>query len=190
MGKKIVENNKNLTDEEIVSLINAGDFELLKVIIERYSSVIRYYVQKYCLQHSREDAVQEATFALYSAVKNFQGEKASFSTFASLCIKRSVIDILKSEKRLKNIPEELKDSLDDVSIVDSNTPEEIVVNKESYEKLTENIKLELSGMEYKVLQLYVSQASYADIAKKLNISEKSVNNALGRIRKKLKQNKG
>lgn len=190
MGKNFVENTKKLTDEEIVSLINSGDFELLKVIIERYSSVISFYVHKYCPQCDREDAIQEATFALYSAVKNFKAQKASFSTFASLCIKRSVISNLKSEKRLKNIPQELKDSLEDVSVVDINTPEDIVVNNESYKTLTENIKLELSNFEYKVLQLYVSENSYAKIAEKLDVSEKSVDNALGRIRKKLKQNKG
>lgn len=190
MGINFVENIKKMEDEEIISLINKGDFELLKVIIERYSPVISFNVKKYCTESDREDAIQEATFALYSAVKNFDGKKASFSTFASLCIKRSVMNSLKSAKRLKNIPEELKDSLEEVNIVDSNTPEDIIVNKESYKTLTENIKLELSSLEYKVLQLYISPKNYAEIAKELNISEKSVDNALGRIRKKLKQNNG
>ena len=167
MGINFVENTKNLKDEEIITLINKGEFELLKVIIERYAPVISFNVKKYCTESYREDAIQEATFALYSAVKNFDGQKASFSTFATLCIKRSIMNSLKSAKRLKNIPDELKSSLEDVDIIDSNTPEEIVVNNESYKTLTENIKLELSSLEYKVLQLYISQKNYAEIALKL-----------------------
>lgn len=190
MRNTFVENNKNLTDDEVILLINQGDIEFLQVIINRYSPVITYYTEKYCTPADREDAIQEATYALYSAVKNYDASKASFSTFAALCIKRSVISSLKSVKRLKNIPDELLSSIDDVDIIDSNTPEEIFLNKESYKNLTDSIKLELSGMEYSVLQLYLSDKSYSEIALKLNVSEKSVDNALTRIRKKLKQNNG
>ena len=186
MSIDFVENYENLTDEEIVSLINGGDFELLQVIIARYLPRIHYYVGSYCAENEREDAVQEATYALYSAVKNFDGKKASFSTFAALCIKRSVIASLKQSKRRKNIPDELLSPIDEVEITDSNSPEKIFFDKESFKNLTDSIRLELSGLEYSVLQLFLEGNKYIDIAKRLSITEKSVNNALLRIRKKLK----
>lgn len=186
MSIDFVENYKKLSDEEIVALINGGDFELLKLIIARYLPRINYYVNLYCVESEREDAVQEATYALYSSVKNFDGEKSSFSTFAALCIKRSVIASLKQSKRRKNIPDELLSSIDEVEITDSNSPEKIFFDKENYKNLTDSIKLELSGLEYSVLQLFLEGNKYIDIAKKLSITEKSVNNALLRIRKKLK----
>ncbi|MGN0492789.1 MAG: sigma-70 family RNA polymerase sigma factor [Acutalibacteraceae bacterium] len=187
MSIDFVENYENLSDEEIVSLINGGDFELLQVIIERYLPQIHFYADKYCAQSEREDAVQEATYALYSAVKNYDMQKSSFSTFAALCIKRSVITSAKRLKSRKKIPDELLSPIDEVEITDSNSPEKIFFDRESYKTLTDSIRLELSGLEYSVLQLFLSGKRYIEIANVLGISEKSVNNALLRIRKKLKK---
>ena len=184
------ENYKNASDEEIVAQICGGDYELLPVIFGRYDKRIRYYADKYCRESDREDAAQEASLALYSAVKNYDKDKSSFSSFASLCIKRSVIDCAKRAGRKKNIPEELLEPIEDVSIPDCNSPEKIFFDKEAYKALTHSIKLELSGMELAVLQLLLSGKKYIDIADELGVSEKSVNNALMRIRRKLKDKQG
>ena len=84
------------------------------------------------------------------------------------------------------LPEELFQSLDLVDVTDFNNPEKILLEKESLKALTETIKLELSKLELEVLNLYLIGLSYGDISKKLKISDKSVDNALARIRKKLK----
>ena len=68
-----------------------------------------------------------------------------------------------------------------------NSEFEILIEKEDYKALTNNIKLELSAMEYNVLELFLSGKGYSDIAKYLGITEKSVDNALARIRKKIKK---
>lgn len=187
MSKDFVENYENLSNEEIVSRINSGDFELLKVIIERFLPQIHFYADRYCAQSEREDAVQEATYALYSAVKNYDAQKSSFSTFAALCIKRSVISSAKRLKNRKIIPDELLSPIDEAEITDSNSPEKIFFDRESYKNLTDSIRLELSRLEYSVLQLFLSGKRYIEIADTLGISEKSVNNALLRIRRKLKK---
>ena len=102
----------------------------------------------------------------------------------------SVIDCAKRAGRKKNIPEELLEPIEDVSIPDCNSPEKIFFDKEAYKALTHSIKLELSGMELAVLQLFLSGKKYIDIADELGVSEKSVNNALMRIRRKLKDKQG
>ncbi len=186
MGNNFVENYESLSDDEIIAEINSGNYELLRIIIKRYLPVIWHYVNKYCGEAEREDAAQEASFALYSAVKKYNPELSSFTTFADLCIKRSVLSNLKTSQRKKNIPDELVSQLEDVEISDCNSPEKIFFEKESYKTLTDSIKLELSDMEYKVLQLFLSGKKYADIAEELKISEKSVDNSLARIRRKLK----
>lgn len=187
MRNTFVENNKYMSEDEIISKINGGDYELLQVIIERYYPVIVSCVRKYCPEAYNEDAVQEAALALYSAIKGFNSEKSSFSTFAGLCIKRAVISVLKKAKRVKNIPDELIDPIDECeNIADGNSPEKIFFEREAYESLAETIKLELSSLEYEVLELYLAGERYSRIAMKLGISEKSVSNALTRIRKKLK----
>lgn len=186
MGISFVKNYENLTDEEIVSLINNGNFELMQVIIERYYSVVLFNIRKYCPESYREDAVQEATIALYNAVKDYDAQKAAFSTFATLCIKRSVLTVLKAHRRQKDIPDELISSIDGLELVDINSPEKIFFDNEDYKSLKDTIKVELSPLEYNVLQLFLGGENYSAIAKKLDISEKSVDNSLTRVRKKLK----
>ncbi len=187
MSINFVENNNKLTDEEVVTLINCGNYELLSVILERYLPVIIKSAKKYLPENNIEDAVQEATFALYSAIKDYNSDKASFSTFADTCIKRSVISNIRKSNAQKCIPEKLITSIDDVEITDNKNPENILIEKESYKTLADNIRLELSSMEYKVLQLFLMGNSYSVIAESLSITEKSVDNALARIRKKLRK---
>ena len=187
MGKNIVENYKNLSDNELIALIKQGDFKPLGIIIDRYYPAICNYVNQFCPENCREDAIQEATFALYGSIKGYCSEKSSFSTYANLCIKRSVISYLKTQNRKKAIPSALLSSIDEVDLADCNSPEKIFFERNDYEALTDTIRLELSKLEYEVLQLYISGYKYSVIAEKLSITEKSVNNALLRIRKKLKQ---
>lgn len=187
MSNNFVENYKKMSDEDIVSLINGGELELLQIIIERYLPKILYCVNKYSGTLEREDAIQEATYALYSAVKNYKSGKSSFSTFAMLCIKRSLFLSFKKTNRQKDVPDDLVTSLDAVEIADCNSPEKIFFDRESLKSLTDSIKLELSGLEYSVLALFLEGKRYSQIADELGISEKSVNNALIRIRKKLKK---
>lgn len=186
MIEKSVENYKSYPDEELISRINQGNYEHMAIIIERYAPVIHSYINKYCLETQREDAAQEANLALFFAIKAFDGTKSCFSTFANLCIKRAILDVLKSGKRQKNIPEEMLHSIDDVELVDANSPEKIFFEREDFKSLTDNIKLELSNLEYNVLRLRLSGESYENIAHSLAISEKTVDNALLRIRKKLR----
>lgn len=186
MRNNFVENYEKMSDEEIIALINGGNYELLSLIIDRYLPRILYYVRKYCTETAWEDMIQEATIALYTAVRNYDAEKSSFSSFAALCIKRAVLSELKQKRRKKTIPDELLSPLDDVLIADCNSPEKIFIEKESYQTLTDSLKVELSGLELSVLRLYLAGKKYIEIAEELHITEKSVNNSLVRIRKKLK----
>ncbi len=186
MDEKNVENYENLSDDAIVSLINSGNIDPLNVIIKRYYPTILMNINNMCPPEFKEDAVQEATLSLYQAIKNFDGEKSTFSTFAGVCIKRSVLTFLRNHNRKKNIPSELVSSIEDIEIADSNSPEKIFFDRNDYETFTDNIKLELSHLEYEVLRLYILGYRHSVIADKLGLNEKSVNNALVRIRKKLK----
>ncbi len=187
MSEKIVENYENLSDEAIVSLIICGDYEPVGILIKRCYPTILFYVNQLCPEELREDAIQEATFALYSAIKTYDSQKSTFSTFAGVCIKRGIFSFLKAQNRKKSIPTELLASIDDIEVADGNSPEKIFFDRNDYKALKDNIKLELSPLEFKVLQLYISGYRYSVIADELGLTEKSVNNAMLRIRKKLKQ---
>lgn len=187
MSINFVENNNKMTDDEVIKLINAGNYELFSIMINRYLPLTVKIAKNYLPENEIEDAVQEATLVLYSAIKNYDSAKASFATFAEVCIKRSVIAQIRKSNSQKNIPESLLTSIEEIEVSDHKNPENILIEKENYKTLADNIKLELSGLEYKVLQLFLIGESYSEIAEKLDIGEKSVDNALARIRKKLKK---
>lgn len=187
MGNFFLEKCKDLSDNDLISLINDGDYAYLGVIIERYTPVIEGIISKFADRGiDRDDLFQEATLALFSAVKGFDADKASFTTFANICINRAINDIVRATNAKRRVPEKMLTPLDDVVLTDDSNPEAILIEKENYHRLAANIKLDLSQLEYNVLCAFLTDKSYSDIASELNITTKSVDNTLRRIRKKLK----
>ena len=187
MVKKNVKNGEAGTDEELVMQIRGGNYDRLPFLIDRYLPRILFYAEKYCRESDREDAIQEATIALYTAVREYDPAKSSFATFASLCLERSVITAARASLRKKRVPDELISSIEEVEISDQKSPEQILLEKERLQDLTDTIRVELSGLEYRVLELFLAGKRYAQIAEDLGITEKAVDNSLVRIRKKLRK---
>ena len=75
------------------------------------------------------------------------------------------------------------DLLDGLEIK-GNTPEDFVLFKESGKELKSKLIEKLSKTEIQVLKLFLQGLSYVEIAEKANMKEKSVDNALTRVRKK------
>ena len=92
---------------------------------------------------------------------------------------------LRKNNTKKAIPDELLIPIEDAGILYAQSPESILIEKEDLKNLEENIKLELSSRENAVLQLFLEGKSYSEISKQMQITEKSVDNALARIRKKI-----
>ena len=77
--------------------------------------------------------------------------------------------------------------LEDAEVVsDDSSPEQIFLNREALEAVMNGIQTLLTPMERKVLFAALEGMDYQTIAKSLNISPKSVDNALQRVRRKLK----
>lgn len=188
MNNTFVENNKNLSDDVLIERINSGEYELLRVLISRYTPVVQYYAAGYALHDSDvEDLMQDGLIALYSAVKGYVPGKASFATFVSLCIKRAMIGENRAAGRKKRVPAELCSSLDETpELAGVKSAENEFIEKESLKDLTDSIRLELSEFEYKVLSAFLSGQTYSAIAEECEVTVKSVDNALKRIRAKLK----
>lgn len=192
----------NLSDEELLHLTNNGDDYALEEIFKRYTKYIKSKSRIYFLVGGdRNDLEQEAMVGLFSAIKGYKFEKEySFKTFAKICITRQILTAIKSATRQKHIPlnsyislnmlvyeeENNKTSLVDmIEEQSSNNPEDIVINRESFNTLSNMIFSKLSPLEIKILKLYMKGQTYADIAKILHKDKKSVDNALQRIKKKI-----
>lgn len=179
--------NISVNDEnDIIRRIQNGETDLFLTISAKYLPVINYYVSALDFNLSdRDDIIQEGLMALYSATRVYDFSSASFSTFASVCIKRSLLSALRHIYQKKHIPAHLIDNIDDISVIDGLGPEEAVINNESFTYFLDKIKLSLSSFEYSVLAAYLKFGNYNETADYLNVSVKNINNALQRIRKKI-----
>lgn len=66
-------------------------------------------------------------------------------------------------------------------------PEDIFIGKEDFSTIESKMGKMLSPLEMKVLQKYIEGKSYLEVAKELNRSVKSVDNALQRVKNKLEK---
>ncbi len=189
-----------MSDEEIVSLAQNGDKDALEFIVGKYKDFVEARSIPYFVAGGeREDLIQEGLIGLYKAVKSYKGERrASFKTFAEVCVVRQMITAVKTSTRKKNSPlnhyisiHASSDEIDSVSgkLVDSKNvnPESIVIERESAIGIKSKIDSVLSDFESEVLRYYLSGISYKKIASYIGKSPKAVDNALCRIKKKIEK---
>ncbi len=194
---------KKLRDEEVIELIHKGDNLALEYIIEKYKGLVRIKTRSYfMIGADREDIIQEGMIGLYKAVRDFKPEKqANFFSFAELCISRQIITAIKTANRQKHMPLNSYMSLNR-SVYDENdectymeflscdngfNPEARVIDTEEKDRMEKRIAVALSPLERKVLSLYLRGKSYVEIAEKVGKDEKSIDNALQRVKKKVEK---
>lgn len=188
----------NVTDEQLALLSQMGDKRASELLLNKYKFLVKSICNKFFIAGStKDDIIQEGMIGLYRAIMNFKSEKNdSFSAFASMCIKRRVLSVMNSANRKKNMPLNTSVSLNKPvneegrtlgeTIEDFSTdPEKIFMVSEKIQNDNKNIVQALSPKEKSILVEFLQNKSYDEIAKKLNISRKSVDNAMQRIRLKV-----
>lgn len=188
----------SLDDRKLQKLAAEGDRSAEEALAERYLRLVRMCARPLFLAGGdSEDLIQEGTFGLLSAIKNYDPEGgSSFNTFAEHCIRMRLLSAIKSASRYKHFPlndgislEQLsEDPGADLSALPQEfrcNPEELVLARESKEELYAAFSRCLSNFEIKVLDLYLEGLSYREIAERLCKSAKSIDNAVQRIRHKL-----
>ncbi|MFD1207073.1 MULTISPECIES: RNA polymerase sporulation sigma factor SigH [Sporosarcina] len=192
-----------LSDEEIIVLIQNGSTDALDYLITKYQSFVKMKARSYFMMGGdREDIIQEGMIGLYKAIRDFKGDRlSSFKVFAELCITRQIITAIKTATRQKHIPLNTSVSLDkpvfdeesDRTLLDViagsvlDDPEDLMIHKEDFNLMEEEINKVLSGLEKQVLSLYLQGQTYQEISDELNRQVKSVDNALQRIKRKLER---
>ncbi len=192
-----------MSDESLVELSHSGDRAAMDCLLLRYKNLVRARTKTYFLAGAdRDDIVQEGMIGLFKAVRDYDGEKnSSFASFAELCIKRQLISAVKAATRQKHMPlnsyvslsAPSADSGSEQTLIDtmseymSHSPEDTVLEKERRDALDVRIEEELSDLEKRVLKLYLRGDSYAEIAKAIGKTPKSVDNALRRIKRKMEK---
>lgn len=192
----------NVSDEKLTVLAQSGDEEATEFLLNKYKALVSARVKRYYLAGAtKEDLVQEGMIGLYRAIMSFNLQKnQSFSSFASVCIKRRLVSAIRSANRQKHQPlnsyvslskpveeDEEGRTLEETLENASADPEEIFLKEERSATERQRIDDALSNFEKRVVLWYLHGLTYADIAKKLQTSEKSVDNAMQRVKQKLRR---
>ena len=187
-----------MDDTMLQRLAFNGDRDAEDSLAARYLRLVRICARPLFLAGGdSEDLIQEGTFGLLSAIRNYDpADGASFKTYAEHCIRMRLLSAIKSASRLKHVPLNDGISLEELSEdpgADISTfpelirynPEELILAEESREELNAAFSRCLSRFEIKVLDLYLEGLSYREIADRLCRDAKSIDNAVQRIRRKL-----
>lgn len=195
---------KEYSDELLVRMARDGDEKAEDFLLKKYKDFVRSKARAYFLVGGdSDDLIQEGMIGLYNAIGHYDDSMASsFMTYAAICINNKLISAVSADGRQKNAPlngyvsiyssitdetgEEasLSDVLPDTENIN---PEAIILNEEQ-EKLTINRLLgKLSALEKEILSYYMEGMSYSEIAKLIGKTEKSVDNAIQRIRLKMRK---
>ena len=188
-------------DEEIIALIQNGEADATEYMLKKYYPLVKKSIRTlYLIGADTEDLSQEGMIGLFKAIQSFQpNNNASFYTFAKLCIDRQIYSAIKASNRKKHSPlnsyisfyskinEDEMELIDNLEAgIDSN-PEQIILDRENTTNIEAILEEHLSKMEKQVLTLYLDGKSYSDIASELGKTCKSIDNAIQRIRDKVKK---
>ena len=174
----------SLTDEELV-IMSSNSEVAITTLITRYKDIIMKKAR--AKTHSSceiDDLVQEGLMALISAIMTFKNDYGTrFLTYANTCIENRMINSLSKNKKEDSYLCHTDDFTDDVTDV---TPESILLEREKTQEVFNKITDILSDMEWKVFHLFLTGSTYDQMARQLNIPLKVVDNAMQRVRRKLK----
>ena len=191
----------NKTEEiNLIKKAQQGDERAIDELFEKYKHYVVSLTRKYYLIGAEaDDLVQEGMLGFFKAVNTFNESKNDFLPYAKTLITHHIINAVKKSNTTKssflnesmalnNQGEVLLEKDDKVFGVPSAKwlPENELLHLEQYNQLLKQIKKVLSNYENEILELYLQGFDYNDIIKQLNTNYKSVDNALNRIKNKLK----
>ena len=196
MSEQIIENNPSSVPDDrentlqLVALAQLGDQNAFGQLLNTYDPLISATVAKFKIsgmsQADEEDLRQEAVLAFYSALLSYDPNISGveFGLYAKVCICNRLVSQMRIMK--KHLSQSVLSYELFENIAGQDDPSSRIVELEEERSLLRLINDNLSKYEQKVFRMYVSGMSAADMAKKLDSSERSVSNAVYRIRKKLK----
>ena len=194
---------KDKPDEEVVLEAQKGNNRAQEYLIAKYENFVKSKAKSYFLIGAdKEDIYQEGMIGFYKAIRDFKPDKfTSFKAFAEICVTRQIITAIKTATRQKHIPlntyvslnkpiyedESDRTLIDVLSSIAISDPEELIISQEQLKFIEEEIAKVLSELELEVLTSYLDGKSYQEIASDLDRHEKSIDNALKRVKRKLEK---
>ena len=187
-----------VSDEELIARLRAGETAIEDYLMEKYKGLVRQKARAmFLIGGDTDDLIQEGMIGLFKAIRDYRGDKeASFYTFAQLCVDRQMYNAIQSSTRQKHQPLNSYISMNgeewetQMGSKTEQSPETIIIAQENAVQMEEKIRKQLSTFENEVLTLYLDGNNYQQIGEKMNKSSKSIDNALQRIKGKVRESLG
>lgn len=183
--------------EELNSLIQrarGGSVDALGLLKSKYYPLIESQVNKYFADYmsnqDRQDMYEDAISAFCYAVCNYncEDEHVEFGLYAKICISNRLVTFIRAYNSRKIPGVSSLDEMQEYIGTESGDPLDDVVQSESVRMLVNTIEKKLSPYEAKIWWLYASGMSAKEICEKVGAQDvRSVNNAIYRIRRKLRR---
>lgn len=201
----MINNYNEFNDSELCMMIKENNEDAKDIMYSKYNYIITSILKKYIgiikkLNLDYHDVYQEAMFGFLDAIDKYDENKdASIKTFISLCVTRRVnAAIIKASRVKRKIEQEalsIDYTYDDsnlplqelISDKNANNPLEQMTKTEEINSIIKRIKSSLSSNEEEVFNLMLNDLDYQQIAIILNKSPKSIDNAIQRIKMKVKK---
>lgn len=184
-------NQTDRTDELLCALAQAGDAQAEEDLLLRHRQKVRLCERPlFLLGGDSEDLIQEGMLGLLRAIRGYDPERgSSFAAFAELCIRSAMLTAIRKAAAKRHSA--LNESLPLECLLETDDPagdpERILLLREATRERMERLRERLSPLEAQVHSLYLEGLSCAEIAQRLGRGEKSVDNAIQRIRRKEEQ---
>ncbi len=174
------------SEERLVASARSGDQRAFEQLAENYRRILEWHVSCIGVPEShRDDLLQEGLMGLLKAIRSYDGRSSSFATFASLCVRNSIISAVRKYNKQTCKTVFLPDDGEQYETVPS--AEETIIDGERVRILYDKVYTALSAYEQTVFEMYLSDLSHDSIAFATGKSVKSTVNAIYRIRKKLRK---
>ena len=168
---------------ELILAVREGEDDAFAALLEMYTPMLVSTGSKLGLEYA--DYYSEACITLYNAAFTFDLEQneVTFGLYAGVCVRNKLYDLVRRENAHQRA---LDRNFDVETLATSDGIVSSLIRREEHETLKRVAEQTLSGFEYKVFELWLRGESETMASNTLGVSVKSIENARGRIIKKLR----
>jgi len=191
--------DRNTDDYAMIFAAQKGDTKAIEYLLKKYKRIVLACVRYYFLPGAeKEDLVQEGMIALYNAIKGFT-YRYTFPSFAKTCVTRKLYSVIRLQNGLKHklltnavclnkpVYDNGNRTLFDTMPGKNADPCDLISEIDERKWRVNQARKNLIELEKQVLKLYVDGLNYKDIADTLNLKPKTVDNALQRAKRKIRE---
>ena len=183
------------SNEELCRLAGGGDSRAEEELVARHVQMVRACARPLFLAGcDSEDLIQEGMLGLLTAIRTFdETKRTAFRTYAEVCVRNRLRTAVRSAQGGKHIPLNLSisfepplfDEVCEPTFSGGESPEDVIIGREELRELLDTLKERLTPLERQIFSPYLKGLSCGEIARQVDRPQKSVDNAIQRIRRKM-----